>query len=250
MSKLDGKIALVTGASRGIGAATAKILAKNDAQVAVNYFKNKDAAEKVVADITEEGGKAIAVQGDVRNMDQVKAMVDEVETRLGTIDILVLNAGASVPWKSFAELSIAEFETKVFDEVRGFFYPAKAIIGGMMKRREGCIVGISSGLSRYPGFGFSAHTTAKSAVDGLMKSMAFELGQFGIRINVVSPGFTVTDATSWVPKEQVEAISKTTPLRRVGKPEDIAGAVLMMVGDETRFVQGAYLPVSGGALML
>jgi len=250
MGKLDGKIALVTGASRGIGAATAKLLAQNGAQVAVNYFQNEKAANKVVDVITKANGTAIALQADVRDREQVNGMIEEIETRLGTIDILILNAGAPVPWKPVAELTIEEFEGKVFDEVRGFFYPAKAVMKGMIERREGCIVGISSGLSRYPGYGFSAHTTAKSAVDGMMKAMAFELGQHGIRVNVVSPGFTVTDATSWVPKEQVEAIARTTPLRRVGTPEDIAGAVLMMVSDETRFVQGAYLPVSGGVLML
>lgn len=250
MSRLDGKIALVTGASRGIGAATAKLLAQNGASVAVNYCKNREAAEKVVGEITDSGGKAFAVQADVRNMEAVAEMVEEVETRFGTIEILVLNAGAKVPLKVFTELTIEEFETKVFDEMRGFLYPAKAIVPKMIEQHEGVIVGISSGLSRYPGVGFSSHTTAKSAVDGFMKSLAFELGPHGIRVNVVAPGFTVTDATSFMPKERVNAIAKATPLQRVGQPEDIAGAVLAMVSNDSRFVTGAYLPVSGGSLML
>ncbi len=250
MERLNGKIALVTGASRGIGAATAKLLGINGAQVAVNYLKNEKAAEKVVNYITKAKGTAFWVKADVRDMDQVRKMVEEIETRLGVIDILVLNAGASVPWKPFSEIGAKDFETKLLDEIRGFFNPAKAVVPKMIKQKEGCIVGISSGLSRYPGYGFSAHTTAKSAVDGFMKSLAFELGQHGIRVNVISPGYTTTDASSWVPKDRVEAIANATPLKRVATPEDIAGAVLMMVSDESRFITGAYLPVSGGTMML
>jgi 3-oxoacyl-[acyl-carrier protein] reductase len=180
----------------------------------------------------------------------VKAMVEKTVRELGPIDILILNAGASVPMKPFAELTEEEFEKKVHGELKGFFHPVKAVIPDMLKRKSGCIVGISSGLSRHPGLGFSAHTTAKSAVDGLMKSLALELGPAGIRVNTVSPGLTITDATAWIPEERRRAVAQSTPLRRVGLPEDIAGAVLMMVSEEARFISGAYLPVSGGQLML
>ncbi len=248
--KLKGKTALVTGASRGIGAATAKLLARHGAAVAVNFMNSKDAAEAVVRSILDSGGKTIAIQADVRESAPVKNMVAETVRQLGPIDILVLNAGATVPWKPFVDLSQEEFETKVLGETRGFFLPAKAVVPEMIRRRQGCIVGVSSGLSRHPGYGFSAHTTAKSGVDGLMKSLAFELGPFGIRVNTVAPGLTLTDATAWLPKEQVEAIAKNTPLRRVGKPEDIAGAILMMVSEESAFITGAYIPAGGGTLMI
>ncbi len=247
---LSGQVALVTGASRGIGAATAKLLAQHGASVVVNYVKGKEPAEAVVKVITAGGGKAIAIQADARKYDEVKVMVDKGTAALGPIDILVLNAGMSVPFKMFADMSYPEFEGKVMGELQCFFNPLKLIIPSMIARKKGCIIGISSGLSRYPGNNFSAHTTAKSAVDGLMKSLAFELGPHGIRVNTVAPGLTVTDATSWMPKEQFDAAAHHTPLRRVGRPEDIAGVVLALALDVTGFVTGVYIPVSGGVQML
>ncbi len=247
--QLKGKVALVTGASRGIGAACARSLAAAGAAVAVNYHSSKDAAAEVVAGITAAGGRAVALAADVRQADQVAALVAAAERELGPLDILVLNAGPSVPWKPVTELTQAEFETKVLDEMRSFFLPAKAALPGLVARQRGCIIGISSGLSRYPAFGFSAHTTSKSAVDGLMKSLAFELGPFGIRVNTVAPGLTRTDATAHMPPEQVQAIAAMTPLRRIGESEDVAGLVVALASDELGFVSGAYIPVSGGIQM-
>jgi 3-oxoacyl-[acyl-carrier protein] reductase len=247
---LEGQIALVTGASRGIGAATAKLLAQNGAAVAVNYYKSEAAANDIVKAITSAGGKAVAVYADVRKADEVKPMVKRAVDELGPIDILVLNAGAQVPMKPFMELTNEEFEAKVMGELNGFFHTLKAVVPSMIQRKKGCIIGISSGLSRRPGHAFSAHTTAKSAVDGLMKSLALELGPFGIRANTIAPGLTVTDATSHLPKERFEMAARYNPMRRVAEPEDIAGAVLALVSENARFVTGAYIPVSGGDLML
>jgi len=247
---LKDKIALVTGASRGIGAATARALAAHGATVAVNYWQSKDAAESVVADIKAGGGKAAAIKANVTSEADVRTMVKTITSEMGPVDFLILNAGMPVPLKPFAELSYDEFRTKVMGEMDCFFYALKEIIPSMVERRQGHIIGISSGLSRRPGFAFSAHTTAKSAVDGLMKSLALELGPFGILVNTVAPGLTMTDATSWIKKEQIEATAAATPLKRVGQPEDIAGAVVMLLGDEARFVTGAYIAVSGGSLML
>jgi len=247
---LKNQVALVTGASRGIGAATAKLLAKNGAAVAVNYLQNRTAAESVAESITSDGGRAIVVQADVRVAGQVGPMVERTVKELGPIDILILNAGARVPMKPFIELTNEEFESKVMGELNGFFHTLKAVVPSMIERHKGCIIGISSGLSRRPGHAFSAHTTAKSAIDGLMKSLAFELGQYGIRANTIAPGLTITDATSFLPKERFDAAAMHTPLRRVARPEDIAGAVLALVSDDARFVTGAYIPVSGGDLML
>lgn len=247
---LKNQVALVTGASRGIGAATAKLLAQHGAAVAVNYMQNEAAAESVAKAITSEGGRTIIVQADVRIAEQVQPMVERTVSELGPIDLLILNAGASVPMKPFIELTNEEFETKVMGELNGFFHTLKAVIPSMIERGKGCIIGISSGLSRRPGHAFSAHTTAKSAVDGLMKSLAFELGQYGIRANTIAPGLTITDATSFLPKERFDAAAMHTPLRRVAQPEDIAGAVLAIASDDARFITGAYIPVSGGDLML
>jgi len=246
---LEGKVALVTGASRGIGAACARALAAHGAAVAVNYVKSKDAAEEVAAAITAVGGKAVALKADMRDAGQVAKMAAAAEKALGPVDILVLNAGPAVPWKSVTELTQVEFETKVLDEMRCFFLPAKAVMPSMIARKTGCIIGISSGLSRHPSFGFTAHTTSKSAVDGLMKSLALELGPHGIRVNTVAPGLTRTDATAHMTEAQVQAIAGMTPLGRVGEAEDVAGMVVALAGDDLGFVSGAYIPVSGGVQM-
>lgn len=248
--KLMGKVALVTGASRGIGAATAKILAKHGAAVAVNYFNSKEAADKIVEDIISDGGKAIAVKADVRDPEAINKIVSDTVDQLAPIDILILNAGMNVPLKPFMELTYDEFKTKVMGEMDCFFHALKAVVPSMMDRRSGCIIGISSGLSRHPGHRFSAHTTAKSAIDGLMKSLALELGRYGIRVNTIAPGLTRTDATAFQPEEQFEHVARMTPLGRVAEPEDIAGVVLMCCTEEAGFLNGAYIPVSGGIQML
>ncbi len=246
---LQGKTALITGASRGIGAACARALAAAGASVAVNYFKNGEAAERVVADIAAVDGRAVALAADVRDAEQVAGLVAAAERELGPVDILVLNAGPAVPWHPVTELDQASFEAKVLDEMRAYFLPAKAVMPGMIARERGCIIGISSGLSRYPALGFAAHTTSKSAVDGLMKSLALELGPHGIRVNTVAPGLTRTDATAHMAEEQVQAIAAATPLRRVGEAADVAGLVAALADDACGFVSGAYIPVSGGVQM-
>ncbi len=250
MKRLDGKTALVTGASRGIGAATAKLLAAHGAAAIVNYVNNQKAAEDVVAAVTSDGGKAIALRADARDIDAVTTMVKKATAEFGPIDILVLNAGMDIPMKPFTELTYDEFQTKVMGELDCYWASLKAVVPSMVERRDGCIIGISSSLSRYPASGFSSHTTAKSAVDGLMKSLAMELGPLNIRVNVVAPGLTRTDATSRQPQEAFDAIARMTPMQRVGEPEDVAGVVLGVATNEFGFVSGAYIPVCGGILMV
>jgi 3-oxoacyl-[acyl-carrier protein] reductase len=243
---MKGTVALVTGASRGIGRATAELLAAEGASVAVNWFQREDAAAEVVAQIVAAGGRAVAVRADVRDQSQVRSMVSEVEQRLGPVDLLVSNAAIGFPFKPFTEFTWEEFESKLVGELKSVFSCCQAVLPGMIERKSGSIVAISSTLSRRSSPGFIAHSTAKSGLDAFVRSLAEEVGQFGVRVNVVAPGLTLTDATAWLPDEQKAMMADITPLKRVALPEDVAGAVLAVASGHSRFVTGCYIPVSGG----
>ena len=247
---LDGKIALVTGASRGIGAATAIKLAEHGAVVAVNYNQSEGKATEVVNIIRQNNGRAIAVKANVFDREESEQMVHEVEKEFGKIDVVVLNAGANFKNAPFMEQTWDDFEKKILHEIQGSFWTLKALLPSMIERKSGSVIIVSSGLSRRPNTGFSAHSTAKSALDAFAKSLAFEMGPSGIRVNVVAPGLTLTDATSFMPEERKKMAANMTPLRRIGLPEDIAGAVLFYASDEAKFITGNYLPVNGGQMML
>jgi 3-oxoacyl-[acyl-carrier protein] reductase len=246
---LRDKVAIVTGSSRGIGAATAKLLASQGAKVTVNYARSREKGERVVEEIARAGGKAILVGADVTMLEQVESLVRETEAAHGPVDILVNNASINFPVTSFLQHKWDEFEKKVLGEMKALYYPCQVVVPGMVERRTGCIVNISSGLSRVPGKGFVAHATAKSALDGFSRSLALELGPHGIRVNVVAPGATDTDAIAFMSKETRERTAAHTPLRRFGQPEDVAGAVLLFCAEWSRFVTGTYLPVCGGIQM-
>ena len=250
MKLLDGKIALITGASRGIGAATAKLFGQHGATVVVNYANNAQAANQVVSHIIDTGGKALAIQADVTDQEQVKAMVAKTISKFEVVDIMVLNASISFPVLPFIKFQWEDFERKITDEMKATFFCCQEVVPGMLKRKSGSIVAVSSGLSRHPGIGFCAHSSAKSALDAFVKSLALELGPEGLRVNLIAPGLTLTDATSFLPKEAKKASANHTPMGRNALPDDIAGAILMMSSDFTKFVTGTYLPVSGGTQMI
>ncbi|MFH1725299.1 MAG: 3-oxoacyl-ACP reductase family protein [Elusimicrobiota bacterium] len=244
------KVVLVTGASRGIGAAIARAVARQGAVVVVNYVRNKDKAEEVLDQIKSDGGRGIAVQADVRDREAVDRMVEAAVGEFGGIDVLVNNANIAFPIKPFVEFSWEELEAKLTGEMKALFYPAQAVLRDMTRRKSGKLIFVSSGLSRHPGFGFSAHAAAKAAMDGIAKVMAMELGPRGITVNVVGPGLVRTDATSGIPAEQRERVAGMTPLGRVGEPEDIAGTVVFLASPLSDYVTGEYIPVNGGSFML
>lgn len=246
---LKDKVALVTGSSRGIGAASAKLLGENGAKVVVNYHQSCEAAESVVEEIKEGGSDSFHVCCDVTDPESVQGMIDDILHTWGRIDILVNNANINFPIVPFTHYKWEDFERKLIHELRASFHTCQAVAQGMIERKNGCIVNVSSGLSRYPGPGFIAHSSAKAALDAFSRGLAMELGPLGIRVNVVAPGLTVTDATRHQPKEMQEAIAYNTPLKRLAQPEDIAGAVLFYCTDWARFVTGTYMPVSGGIQM-
>jgi 3-oxoacyl-[acyl-carrier protein] reductase len=246
---LKNKVAVVTGSSRGIGAAIAKLLASQGARVAVNYASSKEAGQRVVAEIVGSGGRAMLARADVTVREEVEGMMRAVEAELGPVDVLVNNANMSFPVVPFVEYRWEDFERKLTSEMKATFFTCQAVVPGMVQRRSGSIVNVSSTLSRVPGPGFVAHSSAKSALDAFSKSLALELGPHGVRVNVVAPGLTLTDATSHQPRAMQEAIAAHTPLRRLAQPDDIAGAVLFFCTDGARHVTGTYLPVCGGSQM-
>jgi 3-oxoacyl-[acyl-carrier protein] reductase len=247
---LQGKVALVTGASRGIGAAIAKDLADHDAAVVINYLKSKDKAEEIRTSIIAAGGKAIAVQADVRDRSAVDNMVVQTEKELGKIDILVNNANIDFPMQPFAEMDWPDIEAKLTGEIGAMVHCSQAVIPGMTEKKYGKIILVSSSLSREPGYGFAAHCAAKAAMDSLARAMALELGPAGIYVNVVGPGLTRTDATAGLPPEVFTHTAEHTPLLRVAEPEDIASVIMFLASEMSDYLTGQYIPVNGGGFML
>ena len=247
---LQGKVALVTGASRGIGAAAARDLAEHDAAVVINYRRSEDKAEALKQSIIAAGGRAIAVQADVRDRGAVDRMVSLTEKELGPVDILVNNANIDFPMQPFTELSWPDVEAKLTGEIGAMVHCCQAVIPGMAAKKYGKIILISSSLSREPGFGFGAHCAAKAAMDSLARTMAQEMGPAGIFVNVIGPGLTRTDATEGLPPEVFSHTAEHTPLLRVAEPDDIAGVIMFLASEMSDHITGQYLPVNGGAFML
>ncbi len=242
---LAGNVALVTGASRGIGAAVAEALAAEGVAVAVNYFGSEDAAKAVVSRIQAAGGKALAIKADARDRTQLELMASMVKAELGPIGILVLNASIGFPMASFLEYPWEGFEAKLMGELGAAFHGCRAVVPQMLERKGGSIIAITSGLARNPGWGFCAHSAAKAGLEGLVRALACELGPMGIRVNAVAPGLTLTDATAHIQDKHKKAAADHTPLRRNGQAEDVAQAVVGLL--QAGFVTGATLPVNGGS---
>ncbi len=247
---LQGKVALVTGASRGIGAAVARDLADHDAAVVINYLQSKDKAEALKQSIIESGGKAIALQADVRDRAAVDKMVARTEKELGPVDILVNNANINFPMQPFDEMAWPDIEAKLTGEIGAMVHCCQAVIPGMKQKKYGKIILVSSTLSREPGYGFAAHCAAKAAMDSLARTMAQELGPAGIYVNLVGPGLTRTDATAGMPPEVFTHTAEHLPLLRVAAPRDIAGVVMFLASEMSDYVTGQYIPVNGGGFML
>lgn len=247
---INGKVVIVTGASRGIGAAIAKDLGYHGATVIVNYHNSREKAEAVLDQVKENGGDGIIFQADVRDVDAVNAMVETTINTFGKVDTLVNNANIDFPIKPFTALTWEEVNTKITGEMQALYNCSQAVLRDMTPRKSGKLIFISSSLSRQAVFGFAAHAAAKSAVDSMAKVMATELGPEGITVNVVGPGLVKTDATAGQPPEMHEQIAAFTPLRRIGIPDDVAGVIVFLASSLSDYLTGQYIPVTGGSYMI
>ncbi len=245
---LDGKVALVTGASRGIGRAIALRLASEGAKVAINFAGNQKAAEEVKSEIEANGGEAILVQANVADPAAVEAMFAKVVEAFGTVDILVNNAGITRDGL-LLRMKDEDFEAVIDTNLKGVFYCTKAAAKLMMKKRSGRIVNMSSVVGLIGNAGQTNYAASKAGVLGFSKSAAKELAARGITVNMVAPGFIDTDMTAVLADKVKEAMVKEIPLRRMGRPEDVANAVLFLVSDCSSYITGQVINVDGGMVM-
>lgn len=260
---LQGQVALITGASRGIGAATARLFARHGAAVGVNYHNSASRAREVVEAIRAEGGTAIAVQASVGDSEQISRMVRQVEEELGPIDTLVMNAlaggepgnapdkagaaeGGRAIFSPFLESNWENYQHIVLRSLAGVYLPARVVAPLMLERKRGNLIAVSSLIARGGQPNSSALASGKASVEALMRVLASELGPHGIRVNVVAPGAIETEASKAVIQERGEMLSKMLPLRRIGQPEDVAGAILLLATAEAQYLTGNYLAVGGG----
>jgi 3-oxoacyl-[acyl-carrier protein] reductase len=235
-ASLDGKTALVTGASKGIGRAIATELAAGGASVVIGYRSGRDEAEVLAAEL---GGRAI--QADVANAEDAKRLVEEA----GDLDILVNNAGLTRDGL-LARMPDDDWRTVIETNLSSVFYTCRAVARPMMKKRGGSIVNVSSIVGVHGNWGQTNYAASKAGIIGFTKSLARELGSRGVRANVVAPGYVKTQLTEVLPEDATAAMLQNTPLGRLGEPEDVAGAVRFLCSDEAAFITGDVLLVDGG----
>ena len=245
---LTGKVALVTGASRGIGQAVAVELAKAGADVIVNYIGNEAVAQETVEKVEALGRKALKITADVGNADAVQAMVDEAHAAFGHIDVLVNNAGITRDGL-LIRMKDSDWDDVLNINLKGVYLVSKAVAKLMVKQRSGRIINMTSVSGVTGNVGQANYAAAKAGVIGFTKTCAKELAARGITVNAVAPGFIETAMTDVLPEKIKEGIAATVPLGRMGQPEEIAGVVTFLASDFARYITGQVLNVDGGMVM-
>jgi len=248
---LKGKVALVTGASSGIGAATARLLAAQGARVAVGFHQNRKGAIEVLESIAAAGGTAVAAVGDFRKTGEIRSVIDQVVKEFGPIGILVNNAGSLVK-----RLPIREVTEELWDDImdlnlKSAVFASRAVAASMMERRAGVIVNVVS-IAGHNGGGPGAgpYATAKAGLNSFTKSLAKELAPYGVRVNAISPGVIATPFHEvFSTPEMIAGFVKTIPLGRVGKPEECASVIAFLASDAASYIVGETIEINGGQLM-
>lgn len=246
--RLEGKVALVTGASRGIGKEIALLLAKEGAHVVVNYSGSKERAEETAELVQEMGRQSFTYQCDVSNNDSVQAMIKETIDRFGQLDILVNNAGITRD-NLLMRMKEDEWDDVININLKGVFLCTKAVTRQMMRQRAGKIINIASIVGVIGNPGQANYVAAKAGVIGLTKSSARELASRGIQVNAVAPGFITTDMTDRLSEEIQTSMLNQIPLGRFGSPEEVAKAVVFLASEDSNYITGQTLHIDGGMYM-
>ena len=245
---LAGKVALVTGASRGIGRAVALKLSDAGAKVAINFAGNLVKAEEVKAEIESRGGEAVLVQGSVDNFEVVNDIVKKIVETWGTVDILINNAGITRD-NLLLKMSESEFDEVIATNLKGVFNCTKAVSRIMMKKRSGKIVNMASVVGLMGNAGQTNYAAAKAGIIGFTKSAAKELAARGVTVNAIAPGFINTDMTATLPEKIKEETLNQIPLGKFGTPEDVANLAAFLVSEQAAYITGQVINVDGGMVM-
>jgi 3-oxoacyl-[acyl-carrier protein] reductase len=243
---LSGKVALVTGASRGLGAASAVRLGAAGARVAVNYFGSPQKAERVVDQIRASGGTAAAFRADVRDDAEVARLVGQVREQFGPVDVLVINATGPQPFVRIEDLTWRHCLDQLEFFVKSPLLLVQAVLGPMKERRSRRIINIGSEVFERGVPEFSSYVSAKGAQLGLTRSWAMELAPWGITVNLVAPGWIPTERHAGDPQEMKDVYAAAVPMKHMGRPEDVGEAVALLASDAARFITGQKLAVNGG----
>ncbi|MBI4529053.1 MAG: SDR family oxidoreductase [Deltaproteobacteria bacterium] len=244
---LERKVVLITGASRGIGAAAAKRIARAGGVVVVNYHNSHEQAQAVLREVEEEGGKGMLFRADVTQRNQVEEMARAVRESFGAVDILVNNAYFPFEVNFLHEISWEGVEEAISKELAAFYNCTRAFVPAMMEKKKGKIIVISTRLAQQPLPRMGAYAAAKSALETMADTMALELGPNGIAVNVVTPAFTLTDASAMMPDEFRERVRKSRPLQKHLYPEDVAGTIAFLASDEADMMTGTHILITGGS---
>lgn len=245
---LSGKTALITGAGGQLGRVMARVLAEAGADVILHYYKNRERTESLVAEIEKFGVKAYVAQADVGDLDSVKAMQKAIEKQFRMPDIVVDNAVIQYNWVSVLDQDVADYESQFRSCVMHNVNMAKAFIPEMKKRGYGRFIGINTECAMQCFPGQSAYVSGKRGMDGVMRVLAKEVGEYGITVNQVAPGWTISD-NDRMRHSEVQPSDKSIPLRRRGTDKEVAAAVLFLASDLAGYITGAYIPVCGGNVM-